>query len=124
MPIKLNDACLHEAGALWRHDGNPKTPHAILASGNHSDGYCNMAEVYSRPSLLKWIVLWWVRNLTEEGRDADWVVGSAMGGVIPAFALADALDARVAFSEKHEQCLVEHPKHQDMPMKRTCPNGV
>lgn len=25
---------------------------------------------------------------------------------------------------KHEQCLVDHPKHQDTPMKRTCPNGV
>ena len=30
-----------EKNALWFHDGNSKRPHALLTSGNHSNGFFN-----------------------------------------------------------------------------------
>jgi len=32
---------LTKLGALWIHDGNPQRPHALLTSGNHSNGFFN-----------------------------------------------------------------------------------
>jgi orotate phosphoribosyltransferase len=39
--------------ALWIHDGNPKRPHALLTSGNHSGGFFNSRLVISNETLLK-----------------------------------------------------------------------
>jgi orotate phosphoribosyltransferase len=33
--------CFVNKGALWVHDGNNNRPHALLRSGNHSDGFFN-----------------------------------------------------------------------------------
>ncbi len=41
-----------ELGAYWLHDGNPNRPHALLASGNHSDGYFDASLVIADPALL------------------------------------------------------------------------
>ena len=30
---------VNEKGALWKHDGNPKRPHALLTKGGHSNGF-------------------------------------------------------------------------------------
>ncbi len=38
--------------ALWIHDGNPKRPHALLTSGNHSNGFFNSRPVISDTHLL------------------------------------------------------------------------
>lgn len=39
-------------GALWIHDGNPLRPHALLASGKHSDGFFNSELVMEDPFSL------------------------------------------------------------------------
>lgn len=39
--------------ALWIHDGNPKRPHALLASGMHSNGFFNSRLVISDEVLLR-----------------------------------------------------------------------
>jgi orotate phosphoribosyltransferase len=39
--------------ALWIHDGNPKRPHALLASGNHSNGFFNSRPVIADEKLLR-----------------------------------------------------------------------
>jgi orotate phosphoribosyltransferase len=39
-------------GALWIHDENPKRPHALLTSGNHSSGFFNSGLVTENPSYL------------------------------------------------------------------------
>jgi orotate phosphoribosyltransferase len=39
-------------GALWVTDGNPRRPHAELASGRHSGGYFNAEKVAELPSVL------------------------------------------------------------------------
>lgn len=38
--------------ALWVHSGNPKQPHAELASGNHSNGFFNSRLVIADEALL------------------------------------------------------------------------
>ncbi len=39
--------------ALWFHDGNPKRPHALLTSGNHSSGFFNSRPVIEDEKLLR-----------------------------------------------------------------------
>jgi orotate phosphoribosyltransferase len=39
-------------GAYWEHDGNPHRPHALLTSGNHSNGFFNSGIVVSDDDLL------------------------------------------------------------------------
>lgn len=41
-----------EKGALWIHDGNPKRPHALLTSGNHSSGFFYSRLVIADEELL------------------------------------------------------------------------
>src|SRR5262249_1966012 len=41
-----------EKGALWIHDGNTKRPHALLTSGNHSNGFFNSRLVIDDEPLL------------------------------------------------------------------------
>ena len=38
--------------ALWIHDGNPKRPHALLASGMHSNGFFNSRLIIPHEILL------------------------------------------------------------------------
>ena len=42
-----------EKGALFIHDGNPKRPHALLTSGNHSNGFFNSRIVCADDELLR-----------------------------------------------------------------------
>lgn len=42
-----------ERGAYWRHDGNPKRPHALLTSGLHSDGFFNWSVIAQDPQLAQ-----------------------------------------------------------------------
>jgi orotate phosphoribosyltransferase len=89
-----------EQGAVWLHDGKPARPHAVLTSGLHSDGFVNCTFVTQQPALMQ-------RILTEpEGLAAklpgqvDWVIGSAMGAVTIAYAIALRTSARAGFTEK------------------------
>lgn len=69
-------------GAFWMHDGNPKRPHALLTSGQHSNGFFNSSLVTEDNKLLNKVC----SNLTrlfvgEAGREAlpDRMVGPATG---------------------------------------------
>ena len=82
------------------HDGNPARPHAILTSGLHSDGFVNCGFVTQRPELLNEILDGddgMYRQLPEQ---VDWVIGSALGAVTFAYAVANQVGDRAGFTEK------------------------
>jgi len=90
-----------EHGAIWIHDQKPSRPHALLTSGLHSDGFVNCTYITQQPALLRQIL---------QDDDAlggklptqrvNWVIGSAMGAVTFAYAVALQLEARAGFTEK------------------------
>ena len=90
-----------DRGAVWIHDGAPQRPHALLTSGMHSDGFVNCTKITQEPALLQ-------RILTSDdglkprlpAEKVDWVIGSALGAVTIAYAIAAALNAKAGFTEK------------------------
>jgi orotate phosphoribosyltransferase len=89
-----------ERGAIWLHDGNPERAHALLTSGLHSDGFVNCTLITQDPALVQ-------RILSDEGlgpqlplERVDWVIGSAMGAITFAFAVAERLGAKAGYTEK------------------------
>jgi orotate phosphoribosyltransferase len=90
-----------EKGALWVHDGRTASPHALLTSGLHSDGYVNGTKIVEDPAFLQRAVdppdglASFVSGLR-----ADWVIGSAMGAITLAFAVAHHLGAKAGYTEK------------------------
>ncbi|MGH7145190.1 MAG: phosphoribosyltransferase family protein [Planctomycetota bacterium] len=95
---------LTDFGAIWRHDGNPHRAHALLTSGKHSNAFINTTLATCRPELLAEILAPgspYRARLPQAPRQAvDWVVGSAVGAIAWAYALAQALDALAGFTEK------------------------
>lgn len=78
-------------GALWIHDGNPRRPHALLTSGNHSSGFFNSELVMEDPYLLSEASLGIVELLNRYNVDLmniDRVVGPAMGAITLAHEVA------------------------------------
>ncbi|MEK7165867.1 MAG: hypothetical protein AAB874_03630 [Patescibacteria group bacterium] len=45
--------CYKQKQALFIHDNNPKRPHPLLTSGNHSDGFFNSRLIISDDDLLR-----------------------------------------------------------------------
>ena len=89
-----------EQGAIWIHDGAPSRPHALLTSGLHSDGFVNCSLVTQNAGLLEKIVTS-VDGLAPRLQDKpDWVVGSALGAVTFAYAVALKVGAKAGFTEK------------------------
>lgn len=91
------------AGAIWLHDGSAKSPHALLTSGLHSDGYVNCTLVMQRPALVRGMLTAHdgLRPLLpSDDEKPDWVVGSAMGAITFAFAAAEQMGALAGFTEK------------------------
>jgi orotate phosphoribosyltransferase len=91
------------AGAIWLHDGFGKSPHALLTSGLHSDGYVNCTQIMQRPALVRGILTahdGLRPHLPSGAEKPDWVVGSAMGAITFAFAAAEQLGAQAGFTEK------------------------
>jgi orotate phosphoribosyltransferase len=91
-----------ERGAIWIHDGESTRPHALLTSGLHSNGFVNGTLITQDPALMAQI-------LSEEGlgpklpRDrVDWVIGSALGAITMAFAVAMKLKAKAGYTEKED----------------------
>jgi orotate phosphoribosyltransferase len=94
-----------ERGAIWIHDGGPARPHALLTSGLHSDGFVNCTFITQDPALMERIV-------SDEGlgkdlpdERVDWVVGSAMGAITFAFAVAHKLGAKAGYTEKDGEAM-------------------
>lgn len=99
-------------GALWIHDGNPKRPHALLASGNHSNGFFNSKLVTSDDPLLTFAASDLIELFDESGGDVvavDAVVGPQTG----ATKLANFLRDRIKF-QASSSCFAASPyKHND-----------
>ncbi len=87
------------AGGLWKHDGKPARPHALLTSGLHSDGFVNGSLLIQFPQLLNKIVRDWAETTTSNGDAPDWVCGSAFGAITIAYEMASQLGCRAAFTE-------------------------
>jgi orotate phosphoribosyltransferase len=97
-------------GALWIHDGNPKRPHALLTSGNHSDGFFNSKLVTEDPFLLQEASADLVELLVQNCLDlelVDRVVGPATGatklaeeGVAPEIGKKRGRPCLSAYTEK------------------------
>jgi orotate phosphoribosyltransferase len=90
-----------EQGAIWIHDGNPRSPHALLTSGLHSDGFVNCTFVTQQPVLVQQIVS------AADGLSSylpkekvDWVIGSAFGAITLAHSIALQIQSRSGFTEK------------------------
>ncbi|MCL6562310.1 MAG: orotate phosphoribosyltransferase [Firmicutes bacterium] len=75
--------------------------HFLLTTGRHSDRFFLMARLTEHPRRLER----WTDHLALRVRrfSPRAVVGPAVGGIIPAYALARALDARALFCEKVDQ---------------------
>ena len=89
------------AGSYWLHDGNPKRPHALLTSGNHSNGFFNASKVIRDPNLLAEAIEALALKLVLETRVTviDEVHGSALGAIPIALELARRWEMGFGFTE-------------------------
>lgn len=104
-------AALARCDALWQapppEEFDPALPHAELASKRHSNGFVNLSMMLTDPAELSRACGHLVRKaIAEHGHsscnplNADWVIGSATGGITICHEIAKWLDARCAFTEK------------------------
>lgn len=80
-----------ERGAHWKHDKNPKRPHALLTGERHSNEFFNSELVMEDVLLLDEACIELTRLLRRSGLDlqeVDRVVGPAMGAITIAHELA------------------------------------
>lgn len=110
---------LTDFGAIWRHDGQPKRPHALLTSGKHSNAFINTTLATCRPELLSEIVApgsaYRARLPQPPRQQIDWVVGSAVGAITWAYALAAALESQAGFTEKTDDDKMEMKRFAILP---------
>lgn len=78
-----------------------RTGHFLLTSGRHSDTYIQCARVLEQPRITKLLALETVDRLPDEVRQKiTLVVSPAVGGILFGFAVADALDTAMVFTER------------------------
>ncbi len=78
-------------GALWIHDGNPRRPHAELASGKHSNGVFNSRIVITDEELMWEAASDLLQIYLSQGGDLPrflWVIGPQTGATKLAEVLA------------------------------------
>ncbi len=88
-----------ELGALWIHDSNPKRPHALLTSGNHSDGFFNAGMVIKHPRLLAEACVDMVERSLIKEFSPQMIIGSALGAITIAHEVGRHLGVWVGFTE-------------------------
>lgn len=95
-------AIYREYGAVWLFDyrGDPKAPHAALASGFCSDTYINSAPVMSDPRMVRLLARHLARLTERNVSGVEWVLGSAYGSIVFSYEVARQLNARHAFVKK------------------------
>ncbi len=90
-----------EKNALWFHDGNPKRPHALLTSGNHSNGFFNSKLVTDDDTLREEAVddLVEILLVTEkfDMSTVDRVVGPATGATRLAESMSINISTRLLY---------------------------
>ncbi len=92
MPWDLNELAKHQAYLKG---------HFVLTTGRHSDQFLLMARLTERP----WALAEWTKELAFRLKDygARTVVGPAVGGIIPAYAVASEWEgSRMLFAEKSD----------------------
>ena len=93
-----------KCGAMWTYQEQEGEPHALLASGKHSDGYYNVNSVIQFSYFSKqfaWLMLWKFSKIGLENVDA--VVSSSYAALPFGKAVADALGAVFVFTEKQDK---------------------
>ncbi len=85
-------------GALWIHDGNPERPHALLTSGNHSNGFFNSKPVIADEPLLKEAAEDLLKKFNSSGDiwDIEVVVGPQTGGTKLAELIAKTVEKQTS----------------------------
>lgn len=95
---------LEQNGGVWRHTGDARTPHVVLRSGLHSNGFIDTLQYLSVVSNLTRAADSQVAELLKVldlPARVDWVVGSPMAGIPFATAVGIRLNAKhVGFTEK------------------------
>ena len=106
LPVEIILHWFKRADAGWTHDGNPKSPHAVLHSGKCSNGYFNCSRIFCYPNLCAILASQLVQKISF--REIDWVVSSSYAAITFGHEVAKVLGARFGFTEKDS----EDPKKQ------------
>jgi len=96
---------LIEHNAIWTFKGLEGEPHALLASGKHSDGYINLNTVLQSPQLCETLAEQLVSKLRSQGitkENIDVVVSSSYAAIVFGYAVARQLGVDFIFTEKLE----------------------
>lgn len=88
-----------KAGALWIHNGDRKAPHALLTSGNHSNGFFNASLIITNPKLLQEACGVLIEKTQLPHPFPGMVFGSAMGAVNIAYEMACQASCKYGFTE-------------------------
>jgi orotate phosphoribosyltransferase len=94
---------LIEKNAIWTFKGMPNEPHALLASGKHSDGYINLNAVLQSPELCKILAEKLIEKLKEKGitkEKVNIVVSSSYAAIVLGYEVARQLSVDFVFTEK------------------------
>lgn len=94
-----------ELGALWKHDGNPKRPHALLTSGKHSDGFVNCELVLESPQLLRQAAVILANRLNTRGMRAHGIIDRVVGPAMGAITFAHELAFEISQLQHRKNCL-------------------
>jgi orotate phosphoribosyltransferase len=102
--------------AYWSHDGNPKRPHAELASGNHSSGFFNSRLVIPDEALMRDAASDLLALFESQGgtlTDIECVVGPQTGATMLAKYMSETVTAITG-----QPCLHYSPaKHEEGGVK-------
>lgn len=110
---------LIQTGALWMHNGSKDVPHALLASGKHSNGYSNGTKIIGNPKLLAEVVEAMRALIADEltKNPPQYVVGPAMGAIAIGYEMARQLGTGFIFTEPKEtpEGKIQELKRFDIP---------
>lgn len=90
-----------DIGALWIFNSEGEGAHALLTSGQHSNGYMNCAKIVEDPDLVSQVAAALIEKITPKLQNAtpDYVVGPAYGAITFAHEVARQLKTKFAFTE-------------------------
>ena len=92
------------AEAIWLFNQSSNSPHALLTSGQHSDGYVNCSQVLKFPNLKNFLAQKLIEKLQSfqpiEKGSIDYVVSSSMAAITLGDKVASILSAAFAYTEK------------------------
>lgn len=90
-------------GCLWKHSGDPQTPHALFTGGKHSTQYINCPLMLSYTNLCRLFAQQMKRAIDAQYEGPiDWVVGSSTAAADLSKDMANLVGARHHVFEKTE----------------------